>query len=132
MKSASLRQGASYWYAWFDEEAAKVSVDRCVCRTVRKDRAYLTEVIDGVTWGKRSKKTGDYGWLDPIPTWARSMVVQGSESARRYATTKAAAIRAAIATERKNREHYKGSAEIVAECDVVIAALTKRLQRTKD
>lgn len=136
-----MQIGEDRYYAWFDDDDAKVQVDLYRVRSIKRrrnkfslalgePRASLIEV-NGTTWGKRSKKHGDFGWRDPIWPGFRQMVEVGSPRARRYAKTKGAAIRAALADERSNRVFYKDSAEIVAECDVIIQALAKALKRQR-
>lgn len=126
-----MKAGEFFYSAAFDYEARKVEIDRYGCRVVRQGRAYLTHVLPW-TWGKRSKKHGDFGWLDPIePIWKTDVGI-GGEAARRFSRTKAGALRAALARERKTRAAYGKDPEIRADCDTAIAALSTRLTRTKD
>jgi len=125
------RVGEMYWYAWFDDETRKVELDQYGLRSIRKGTAYFTAKLDGTTWGKRSTKTGDFGWLDPVPAWARCAERVGGDSIRRYGRSRSAALKAAIAAERKNRSHYKGEAEIEQEIDIALSALTSRLRRAQ-
>lgn len=123
--------GHFYWNAWHDDATGKVEIDEYGLRSIRQNTAYFTLKSNGVTWGKRSKTHGDFGWLDPVPRWTRTPVRIGGEQIRRFAKTKAAALRAAIAAERKTRQFYKGKAVIEAECDCAIAALQARLKRAR-
>lgn len=122
-----MKAGAFYWKAVFDEEGGKVEVDEYGCRSVRKGRAYLT-LKESWTWGKRSKKNGDFGWLDPVPAWCRNRVLEGSPGADMFRPTKRGALMAALAAERRTRARYK-DAETRACCDLAIAALSARLKR---
>ena len=49
-----------------------------VVRTIRDGNVYAI-VKASYTWGKLSTKTGHYGWLDPLPPWARDRTRQGSK-----------------------------------------------------
>lgn len=122
--------GEFYFHAWHDDETGKVEIDRYGLRSIRNGRAYFT-LVASFTWGKRSTKHGDFGWLPSIPAWARSNERVGGETIKRYARTKAQALRAAIAAERATRQFWKHKPETVAECDVAIAALQTRLKRTR-
>lgn len=125
-----MRKGETYYAANYDIETGKVSIEKYICRTIRKDVAYLIEVNE-FTWGKRSKKHGDFGWRDPIwPGW-RSRVTSNSE--KRFTLTKSAAIRAALASSRKTRDWYakEKMQEVVSECDAEIAAFSKALKRQR-
>jgi len=55
----------------------------------------ITQKIDLVTWGKRSSKTGDYGWLKTIPADFRKQFAVGHSLPRGIYTT----IRAAVLCE---------------------------------
>lgn len=123
--------GEFYFHAYFDDEGGKVEIEQYGLRSIRKGRAFFTIKLDGLTWGKRSKKAGDFGWLTRIPAWCRTSERVGSDAARRYAKTKAAAIRAALAAERAGRAYWKDDAEFLAGIDRGIAALQTRLKRTK-
>jgi len=50
----------------YDEETGKCELDTYKVRTIRGGFVYAIAVYNGVTWGKRSKKHGDIGWLNPI------------------------------------------------------------------
>lgn len=55
--------------------------------TVRYVYAIL---VADYTWGKRSTKAGDYGWLPRIPEWCRHKWRAGEEPSGMFATKKAA------------------------------------------
>lgn len=63
--------GDQFLEAFVDEDTGKVEWHTWVVRSIRKGRVYATVKMPGVTWGKVSKKHGDYGWLDPVPSWCR-------------------------------------------------------------
>ena len=52
------------------EEDGKPSMETWVIRTIRGGKITAIWKLS-CTWGKRSKKHGDYGWLDRIPSWCR-------------------------------------------------------------
>lgn len=56
----------------------KIDWTRWRVRTIRGGFVYAIAVYPW-TWGKRSKKRGDFGWLDPIgPLWRRKWRVGGT------------------------------------------------------
>ncbi|RUU99460.1 hypothetical protein EOB36_20500 [Mesorhizobium sp. M6A.T.Cr.TU.017.01.1.1] len=121
--------GEFYFRVDYDEETGKVEIDEYGLRSIIKGRAYFTAKA-AFTWGKRSTKHGDFGWLPNIPAWARSAERIGSDYIKRYAKTKAQALRAAIAERRRYRKGCTLS-DAIAECDAEIAALQARLKRTR-
>lgn len=88
--------GQVLWQASFYDDG-KFEWCEYVIRTIRGGKVYATEKVDGITWGKLSKKHRDYGWLDPInPMWRR-MWREGEPRPAYHDlhTTKLAALRAA-------------------------------------
>lgn len=55
--------------------------------TVRYVYAIL---VESYTWGKRSTKSGDYGWLPNIPQWCRHKWRADAEPSDMFKTKKAA------------------------------------------
>lgn len=81
-------------YAVFpDENTGKIEFAEYHVRTIRKSKIYATWK-NSTTWGKRSSKHGDFGWLDPVPAWSRQRV--DSNLCSWLFTTKLQAIRDAI------------------------------------
>ncbi|WJI45082.1 hypothetical protein NL532_32080 [Mesorhizobium sp. C120A] len=120
--------GEFYFRAWYDEEDGRVEISEYGLRSIRTRVAYFT-LKASFTWGKRSTKHGDFGWLPNIPAWCRSAEPTAGKYIQTYTKTKAGALRAAIAGERASRRLWKGKPERQAECDVAIAALQARLKR---
>ncbi len=123
-----MKVGQLYFHAIVDDDN-KVSISEHVLRTIRGENGYLTEKVSGLTWVKRSSKTGDYGWADGIPDWLRHRFWIKGGLPSGYGLTKAAAIRSELANLRKSRARYKGEAEALAEVDADIATLVKSLKR---
>lgn len=64
-----IKPGKVY-YAIVPEADGRPSWNEWHVRTVRGGKA--TAILKAsFTWGKRSSKAGDYGWLDRIPAWCR-------------------------------------------------------------
>lgn len=57
----------------------------------------LTRKLEFVTWGKVSKKAGDYGWLKSIPDWCMKQFPVGGALPMGVYTTHRAALNYAIA-----------------------------------
>lgn len=102
----------------------------------------LTRKLEYVTWGKRSSKAGDYGWLNSIPDWCTKQFKVGSDLPSGVYTTHRAALVYAIAEIEADIARYKGymaeetiPAEIaewrclIADLDAQMAALKRRLAK---
>ena len=77
-----------------DDTTGKVEIGEYVIRTIRGGKVSAIYKLDGITWGKRSTKAGDYGWLKTIPKWCRETWSEVGEGRTYLFTTKLAAIRA--------------------------------------
>lgn len=87
--------GQVLWQASFYDDG-KFEWCEYIIRTIRGGKVYATEK-SFVTWGKKSTKHGDFGWLDPIDPMWRKMWRQ-NEPRPAYLdlhTTKLAALKAA-------------------------------------
>lgn len=100
----------------------------------------LTRKLDYVTWGKRSSKAGDYGWLKSIPDWCTKQFKVGSDLPGGIYTTHRAALVYAIAEVESDITKCKGymaeetiPSEIlgwqrdIADYEAQLAALKRRL-----
>ncbi|WP_338854207.1 hypothetical protein WE348_23215 (plasmid) [Alteromonas macleodii] len=56
----------------------------------------ITQKIKGVTWGKRSRKNGDYGFLKSIPEYFRKQFRVGNDLPSGIFTTQLSALKYAI------------------------------------
>lgn len=127
-----MKAGTEYFYAWFDDEAGKVVIDKKTLRTIRGGHGYLIEKVPYITWGKLSKKHGDFGWLKSIPWWMRTKFRVADGVPAGYGLTKSAAVRSALAEERKYLASHKarhGADADTAETESAIAALAAKLKR---
>lgn len=68
------------------------AIDEWHIRTIRG--GYVHSIMkNDITWGKRSKKNGDFGWLKSIPVWTRQKWRVDGAPVARIKSTKLAAIR---------------------------------------
>lgn len=83
------------------EPDGKATVETWMIRTIRGGKITAIWKLSH-TWGKRSRKHGDYGWLDPIPAWCRKTWRDEGKRSGPYAwslfTTKRAAVQDALRT----------------------------------
>lgn len=94
-----MKKGSVLFELWTDDDG-KIEWSEWHVRSIRKGIIYAT-VKAPWTWGKRSTAHGDFGWLDPISDeWRRSWRV-GDEPAGQLATTRLAAIRKAVAYQKR-------------------------------
>ena len=115
--------------AYTDDETGKSSVEcyEWVVRSIMKKRGsqsqygvkkstaefwqqryvHITQKIDGLTWGKKSRKNGDFGWLSSIPAWARDSFTEGEDLPDGIYTTKLAALKSAINSKVDDIARYK-------------------------
>ncbi|QBQ72130.1 hypothetical protein Milano_108 [Agrobacterium phage Milano] len=68
-----MKVGQILYACYSDDTTGKVSFEEYHVRTIRKGKIYAT-LKGSFTWGKRSSKHGDFGWLDPVPAWCRQRV----------------------------------------------------------
>lgn len=99
----------------------------------------ITEKVDRITWGKVSKKNGDFGWLKSIPSSYRKQFAVGSPLPLGIYTT----IRAAVLYEIASTDSYlcslketddteppdKDDLKYIAELEAELAALRRRLEK---
>ena len=81
-----------YLYRVDVEDSGTCVLGIYIVRTIRGGYAYAVEKVQGVTWIKKSKKNGDYGWDDSINKMWRSKIKEG-EKFHNLHTTKLAAYR---------------------------------------
>lgn len=79
------------------DEHGKVEWDFYIIRSIRKGKAFATMKCFS-TWGKRSTRIGDFGWLDPVdPIFRRAWrIAEPIPSWYFMATTRAGALRLII------------------------------------
>lgn len=105
----------------------------------------VTQRVDGITWGKLSAKTGDFGWKKSIPAEYRDQFKVGSELPNGFYTTKLQALKYALVNEQDHIKWYeaelknpessydKQELEIeLAEAKLVAKALLARITREKN
>jgi len=98
-----MKIGDVFYEYWVSEETGKVSLEEHVLRTIRGKWAYAIWKNE-FTWGKRSRKHGDFGWRDPISREWRTKWLIAGERPGKLATTKLMAIRYAIEGHKKYSE----------------------------
>lgn len=117
--SRAVKVGDEYFQCSVDEQG-KVEFAIHRVRTIRAGKIFATEV-NIATWGKVSKKHGDFGWLPNIWPWFRNSWPIGGNPPRYLKTTKLAAIRAELA---HHKAHSVPDDYAVPE---MCAAITKKL-----
>lgn len=95
----------------------------------------LVEKKDRVTWGKRSSKHGDFGWLKTIPSACRKQFRVGTDLPHGVYTTVRAAVMYQLMVTRDSLAICK-AADLalrddveIAELEIELAALQRRLSR---
>ena len=73
------KKGQTLWSVYFDIETGKCELWEYVVRTIRRPWVYAIIKQNGVTWVKKSRKIGDFGWAYPIPSWYRQRTKYGSK-----------------------------------------------------
>lgn len=97
----------------------------------------ITEKIDGITWGKRSKKNGDFGWLKSIPDFCRKQFAVGRCLPHGVYTTERAAILHQISVTESYLAECKAASQAdrddveIAASEAQLAALMRRFARLK-
>ena len=111
-----MKVGAQFFSACVDTEDGKVVITFRDWRikTIKNSRrslgaelvptAYLVDKVDNLTWGRKSTKTGDYGWLDGIEPYYRVNCCVGDELPKGLATTKEKALRRLLVSQKERFE----------------------------
>jgi hypothetical protein len=83
------------------KRGAKSRFGMTLPRSLQDDVVYVnvTERIKGITWGKRSSKHGDVGWLKSIPQDCRDQFKVGAELPLGLYTTRLAALKYCLDSE---------------------------------
>jgi|TARA_B110000211_G_scaffold233398_1_gene299521 hypothetical protein len=91
------------------KRGAKSRFGMTLPRSLQEDAVYVnvTERIQGITWGKRSSKHGDIGWLKSISQEFRDQFKVGEDLPPGLYTTKLAALKYALATELESVKWYE-------------------------
>lgn len=120
-----MKVGQILYACYSDDTTGKVSFEEYHVRTIRKGKVYA--ILKGpFTWGKRSSKHGDFGWLDPVPAWCRERV-DGNRCSWLF-TTKLQAIRSEI------KDHHSddfASPEIAEKALKTLKSLETKNKRAK-
>lgn len=113
-----IKKGAVLYEAYYyisDYNKAKVEVAEFIVRSIQKKRnsslhdrfVNLARKLDGVTWGKRSRTNGDFGWLPAIPSWCLKQFREGNDLPFGLYTTKLAALKFAKLSLSESIKDYK-------------------------
>lgn len=121
-----MKQGETYFRVSTDEETAEVDLDEYVLRTIRGKFGYLV-LKASFTWGKRSKKHGDFGWLDPVPGWCRERFRISNGIPSGFSSTKRGAFEEAI----KKEHQFKDEGFVVELSDKILKNLEARMMRQR-
>ena len=98
-EATKKRVGAIRYEAFYDDEDNTITFFEYVFRSFRRDTGYMVERCP-VTWGKLSKKIGDYGFRQNIPHYCRKSFPLCAGLP--YSATKLGAVKQCLAVERKN------------------------------
>ena len=108
-----------YRSSW-DEDTGKCELDEYMIRTIRGGFVYAIAKINRITWGKRSSKIGDIGWLNPIDSVFKYRIEKGRQFTFIHTTKRKAWLHLLKESE---TYHYSDSEEIKKK----IAATCKRM-----
>lgn len=132
-------------YGYEYEGTIRVDISEWIVRSIRKkrgsqtsmgfkvfvsdDQVYvnLTEKIDLVTWGRLSKKKGDYGWLKSIPAEHRRQFRSGDNLPRGLYTTPLAALRFELADKEEDTPKFEKYVKDCAPDDEFLEELKQEL-----
>jgi len=66
----AYKVGQIFYWISIDPDNGQCSFEEHHVRTIRGGEVHAI-LKDSFTWGKRSSKNGDFGWLKNIPAWCR-------------------------------------------------------------
>jgi ATP-dependent DNA ligase len=99
---ATVKVGQKIFCVFSDTDDGTMHSDMYEVRSIRKGVVSAVCKMKDVTWVRKSKKVGDYGW-GYIPSWCRVRWKQGDKLPRGYGTTKLAALRGALKSSDESR-----------------------------
>lgn len=113
-----MKPGAVRYLASICEETGRIEITELVLRSSQMRRKfngivwyggprrvnYWVAKHKGLTWVKRSKSHGDWGWADSIPEWLRYTVLADKDQPGR--PTKKGALLKLLASTRKLKKRY--------------------------
>ncbi|GEM_PF-5871865 len=106
--------GETLWLCTLDDETGRPSsYDQFVVRTKRGGKFFAVLKEKGLTWVKKSKRHGDWGWDDSIPDYCRYSCkvgekFEGLERTKPHALRTAKRLRAA--REKRMQKRYNAEA----------------------
>ncbi|PHS61041.1 MAG: hypothetical protein COB09_19020 [Thalassobium sp.] len=80
-----VKVGQVFHSLYIDSETLEHDWSQHVVRTIRGGYVHLI-LKSASTYGKRSKKNGDYGWYDNIPSYCRTKFPIGEKSFSVFST----------------------------------------------
>jgi len=109
----NIKKGFIRYEAFVDFDTARVEYDEWLVSSIQNRygclRVYWKNKIIGLTWGKRSKKHGDYGFLNNIPACCKKTTKYPELL---FSASKKGALRCCISDLRKDIKIY-GKDEVV-------------------
>jgi len=112
-----------------------------VLRDTKKPKVVNLIQKNSSTWGRKTKKTGDFGWLPPFYTCYRRQFRVGEDLPSGMYTTKRAALAYELATQIENAAWYKREIQLESDLDALaelsaeaaevaclVAALSRRMK----
>lgn len=122
----SLKKGDILYKAWLSlescrEDKCSIEVEEHHVTSVNKNGVYLVQKIQGVTYGKLSTKTGDYGFLKNIDNVFKTLIKDGDYKKRDFHRTKISAYNSSM-TELKRKQK---------EINALIGQVTRSINKLK-
>lgn len=126
-----IKKGAIFHSLYVDNDTLQHSWSTYVVRTIRGGKITAIEK-NSCTWGKRSKKQGDYGWLENIDDMFRETWKVGDELPHAFSTTRLGEIRKAVKShERYVKMKFYSSQDDIKNMDKKLARLKATEKRSK-
>ena len=93
-----IRKGDIFYKAWVyldHKDPSSIELDEYHVTHINKYGIYLT-LKNASTWGKKSNKKGDYGWLSNISPYYREKLESEDYKSQNFHKTKSAAYRSVM------------------------------------
>lgn len=123
-----IKVGDIYWEVAVLDGSGAIEWDQWIVRTIRGGKIYVI-LKTSYTWGKLSKRHGDFGRIDPIEPWCRKSWRVGEDMPKWYllATTKRGAILKALKSQKRYGED--GDYKLPITNEIIIKKLQTMLKR---
>lgn len=122
----TYKKGQNLYSYYFNDKIGKIELFIYKISFKRQGYVYAINLINGVTWGKRSTKNGDFGWLKNIDSCFKRKTLEGTQFYNLHTTKLKACLNIqTVIKKQKNDIDFKVYKKVMAEIKRKITMLRK-------